>query len=256
MVSLVSCKGDLKELKLLRYSDKNKKYEFKIYERNYNQNDSLYIVKTYFKIFNSYNQVINKNNTQFLFYNDQHKIDELISVYHRGRIANVLSYKYHYNKDGKLNSVVQEHDNKIDTVQSYLYNKSNQLIENKSGIDKVKYTYERDKLIEVTEFEDNEVSKNSKFIYDNKGNKSVQNWVFNGNQKMRTYFKYNSKNKLISKRDSSMNIHNNPNEYVEFLTQYQYDNNDSLVEEKDFGRVLSEKDFKYRGKTTYEYKKM
>ncbi|MGR3853804.1 hypothetical protein [Chryseobacterium indologenes] len=256
LTSLISCNGDLKEFKLLRYSDKNKKYEFEIWERNYGQNDSLDFVKTYFRVINSENQIINKNNTEFLFYNNQHKIDELISVYHRGWRTHILSYKYLYTTNGKLNFVIQRDDNKTDTIEHYLYNHFNQLIEKRNGLYKVKYTYEKDKLIEVTEFENDEVSKHSKFIYDDRRNKSIENWVFSGDQKMRTYFKYNSKNKLISKRDSSITVHGNPNEYVEFLTRYQYNHNDSLVEEKNFGRVLSEKDFKYRGKTTYEYKKL
>ncbi|QLC65927.1 hypothetical protein LPB248_06410 [Flavobacterium sp. LPB0248] len=72
---------------------------------------------------------------------------------------------------------------------------------------------------------------------------------------MRSYYKYYPNNKLFSKRDSSYSKITNPNQYVEFLTEYYYDNKDSIKEIRNLGRVSCEKDFKLRGKAKFEYLK-
>ncbi len=72
---------------------------------------------------------------------------------------------------------------------------------------------------------------------------------------MKTYYKYNSNNKLFSKRDSSFSTVTNPNQYIEFLTEYYYDKNDSLIEIRKLGRIYTEKEFKIRGKTKFKYLK-
>ena len=72
---------------------------------------------------------------------------------------------------------------------------------------------------------------------------------------MRTYHKYNSNNKLFSERDSSYSKVTNPNQFIEFLTEYYYDKNDSIIEIRKLGRIYSEKNFKIRGKTKFRYLK-
>ncbi|WP_294201300.1 hypothetical protein [uncultured Chryseobacterium sp.] len=117
------------------------------------------------------------------------------------------------------------------------------------------YKYRNNRISEAINIENGSVSKYSEFKYDQNGNKLVENWV-SGNQKVRTYFKYNSKNKLIYEWDSCIAKGRNPNEYVEYLDRYYYNKQDSLIEKRQYGRILSKDDFKYRGKTTYEYKRI
>lgn len=254
---IISCVGDFEEKKLLDYSYKNSKLHFEITEKDYNEKDSLNFEEKRFIILDSQNRIINKNNLQFLFYNNQNKLKEIKSVYRRGGKTNILSYEYFYDKKQNLKFITYQY-NETDTIQIFKYNKLSQLIQKDYPFRKssIKYKYDKDQISEIVEFENGKVSKYSKFIYDDKGNKSIQNWIFNENQKMRTYFKYNSKNKLISERDSSFTNSGNPNENVEFLDKYFYDKNDSLVEKKHYDRILSEKEFKYRGKTTYNYKQL
>ncbi|GGG52797.1 hypothetical protein [Epilithonimonas arachidiradicis] len=254
---VISCSGDIEEQKLLRFSDENKKYEFEIIEKDFNEKDSLNFEKKYYKILDSQYRLINENNLQFSFYNSHNKLSEIKSVYRRGGKTNILIYKYLYDKKQNLKLITYQF-NDVDTIQIFKYNEMNQLIQKDYPFRKslIKYKYDKDKISEITEFENGEISKYSKFSYDDKGNRSIEDWVFNENQRMRTYFKYNSKNKLISKRDTSFTNSGHPNEYVEFLDKYFYNKNDSLIEKRQYGRILSEKKFEYRGKTTYDYKQL
>jgi hypothetical protein len=74
---------------------------------------------------------------------------------------------------------------------------------------------------------------------------------------MKTYYKYNSKNKLISERDSSVTIfRSEPNSIVETVDEFYYDKNDSIILKKSYDRILSEKDFILRRVTKFEYIKL
>jgi hypothetical protein len=255
---MISCLGDFQEKKLLDYSDENGKFKFEVIERDFNENDSLNFEEKRFVVLDSQHRIINKNNLQFFFYNNQNKLQEIKSVYRRGGKTNILINKYLYNDKGNLIYITYRFNNKIDTVRKFKYNSFNQLVEEFYLIKSlsVKYKYDNNKISEKKEFEKGGISENFKFSYDSKGNKSIQNRTFNGDQKLRTYFKYNSENRLINKRDSSLTTFGNPNEYVEFIDEYYYDKTDSLIERRQLGRVLNDKEFKLRGKTTYEYKKL
>lgn len=254
---MISCVGDFEEKRLLKYSDEAGKFRFEIIERDFNENDSLNFEEKRMVVLDSQHRIINRNNLQFLFYNNQDKLLEIKSVYRRGGKTNILIYKYFYDEKQNLKFITYQF-NKVDTIQTFEYNALNQLIQKKYPFRNfiIQYKYDKGGISEITEFEHENISKHSTFIYDNKGNKSIEDWVFNENKKMRTYFKYNSKNKLISKRDTSFTNSGAPNECVETLDKYYYDKNDSLVEKKQYDRVLSEKEFKYRGKITYDYKKL
>ncbi|MBV6881161.1 hypothetical protein NG800_014250 [Epilithonimonas ginsengisoli] len=252
---LVSCSGDIESYKLLKYSDSNKKYQIDVIEREYNENDSLVFEKKNLTIFDSKNRIININNSQFYFYNIHNKLTDEKSIYRRGWKTNILRHTYIYDKDGKLRFETFQINSQIDTTGIYKYNNFNQLIEIKNPNLIKKFSYQEKKISEEIEIIDDEISKKSIFTYDLKDNKIIDNWICNVSQKMKTYFKYNSKNKLISKRDSCITVFGNPNEFVEYLDQYFYDKNDSIIEKKMFGRVLSEKEFKIRSKTRYLYKK-
>ncbi len=252
---LISCSGDIESSRLLEYSDSNKKYQINVTEREYNENDSLVFEKKNLTIFDSKNRIININNSQFYFYDTQNKLIDEKSIYRRGGKTNILKHSYLYDKDGKLRFKTFQFNSQIDTTQIYKYNNFNQLVEIENPNSIKKFSYQNKKVSEEIEIIDDEISKKSIFIYDLKGNKIIDNWIFNVSQKMKTYFKYNFKNKLISKRDSCITVFGNPNEFVEYLDQYFYDKNDSIIEKKMFGRILSEKDFKIRSKTKYFYKK-
>lgn len=251
---LISC-ARIEETSLLRYSDKNKNHRIEIIEKEFNEKDSLLFEWKSFKIFDKRNRLINHNNLQFFFYNSYDKIDKIKSVYKRGRKTNILTEKYHYDNE-KIIFVTFQFKNKVDTIQSFSYNVKNQLTEKKDKRSTIEFKYQNNQINIETKFENGEIEKESKYVYDNKGRRIVNNWFFNGNQKMRTYYKYNIKNKIISERDSCITTFGKLNEFVEYLTEYYYDGNDSIIEKRDLGRVLSEKDFKLRRKTKYEYKKM
>lgn len=248
---VTSCSGDYQELKLLNYSDKNENVKIEVTETEYDEKDSLISEKKYLKVFDSKNRLINKNNSVFYFYNDNNKIDETKFIYRRGIVTKIIVDKYIYDKNGNLN-LITTNFNTIDTIQTFKYNANNNLIEKSGKNIKHFYEYSREKIIEEKETQNNEVSKISHFVYDKNGNKIENNWVF-GNQKMKTYYIYNSKNLIISERDSCITVFGNPNEFVEFLTEFIYNQKDSIIEKRDLGRILSENDFKLRGKTKYYY---
>lgn len=254
---MFSCSGDTEKRRLLRFSDENKKYEFEIVEKDFNEKDFLNFEKKNYKVLDSQHRVINENNLKFSFYNNHNKLSEIKSVYRRAGKTNILTYRYLYDSKQNL-KLLTYHFNKIDTIQIFKYNKLNQLVQKDYPFRKssIKYKYIKDKISEITEFENGEVSKYSTFIYDDKGNKLIEDWTLNGKQRMRTYFTYNSKNKLISERDSSFTNSGHPNECVESLDKYYYDKNDSLKEKTQYDRILSEREFKYRGKTTYDYRQL
>lgn len=254
---MFSCSGDIEKQRLLRFSDENKKYEFEIIEKDFNEKDFLNFEKKNYKVLDSQHRVINENNLKFSFYNNHNKLSEIKSVYRRAGKTNILTYRYLYDSKQNL-KLLTYHFNKIDTIQIFKYNKLNQLVQKDYPFRKssIKYKYITDKISEITEFENGEVSKYSTFIYDDKGNKLIEDWTLNGKQRMRTYFTYNSKNKLISERDSSFTNSGHPNECVESLNKYYYDKNDSLKEKTQYDRILSEREFKYRGKTTYDYRQL
>lgn len=252
---LISCSGDIESYHLLKYSDSNKKYQMNVTESEYDENDSLVFDKKILTVFDSNNRIININNSQFYFYNIQNKLVDEKSIYRRGWKTNILKHTYLYDKDGKLRFKTFQFNSQTDTTQIYKYNNLNQLIEIENPNFIKRFSYQDKKIAEIIEIRDNAISDKSSFIYDSYGNNIVNNWIFSGSQKMKTYFKYNSKNKLISKRDSSITTSGHPNEEVESLEQYLYDQNDSIIEKRLYGRILSEKDFKIRSKTKYFYKK-
>ncbi|MCJ8154586.1 hypothetical protein MKJ01_12510 [Chryseobacterium sp. SSA4.19] len=256
-LSIISCEGDFEEKRLLDYSEKNGKVKFEIIKRDFTKNDSLNFEEKRFVVFDSRNRIINKNNSQFFFYDHNNKLKEIKSIYRRGGKTNILIDKYLYDEKQNLIFITYQF-NEVDTTQIIRYNKSNQLIQKDYPLRhlSIKYKYVKDKISEIRESENESISKNSKFIYDSIGNKLIEDWEFKENQRLRTYFKYNSRNKPIYKRDSALTNSGNPNEYVEFIDKYYYDKNDSLIEKRQYGRFLSEKEFKYRGKTTFEYKRI
>lgn len=249
-----SCCGEFEKSKLLKYSHENESYKIEFSEKDFNERDSLLYEKKYTKVFDNKNRIINLNNNVFYFYDDFNKLTQTKSIYRRGRITRILTYNYIYNQHHDL-AYTTFKINEIDTIKFYKYDKEFNLVEFGNNYFKTQYKYLNNKIIQEKEFDNNELLEISNFIYDKKGNKIINNWIFNKNQKMITYYTYDLKNRLSTERDSSITTFGNPNEVVESLTKYMYDKKDSLIEKRSFSRILSEREFKYEGKTTFEYKK-
>lgn len=251
---LFSCCEEFEKSKLLKYSHENESYKIEVSKKYFNEKDSLLYEKKHTKVFDNRDRIINLNDNVFYFYNDSNKLTQTKSIYRRGRTTKILTNNYIYNQHHNLAYITYDF-NKIDTIRFYKYDKEFNLVESGNNRFKAQYKYLNNKIIQEKEFDNNELSKISNFIYDKKGNKIINNWIFNKNQKMITYYTYDLKNRLFTERDSSITTFGNPNEVVESLTKYIYDKKDSLIEKKMFSRILSEKVFKYEGKTTFEYKK-
>ncbi len=257
LCSLTSC-GNLEENSLLEYSEKNKSYQITKTENNLDEKDSIIRRETSeTNVYDSKNNLINSNNITFYFYNSQNKLSETKSVYKRegkGLISKILKRKYLYDKNGNLIKIIDNTEDE-EIIRELKYDKFGNLNSEIGLRETINYEYLNGKVSKKTVIEDNEISKISEYKYDKLNRIEIEDWVFSGTNRMKTYYKYNSNNKLFSKRDSSFSKVANPNEYIEFLTEYYYDKNDSLIEIRKLGRVSAEKEFKVRGKTKFRYLK-
>ncbi|MCY0977363.1 hypothetical protein PGH12_00395 [Chryseobacterium wangxinyae] len=147
---LISCVGDFEEKKLLGYSDKNGKLHFEIIEKDFNKNDSLNFSEKRFVVLDSQNRIINKNNSQFLFYGNQNRLQEIRSVYRRGGKTNIVVYKYLYDEKQNLRLITFQFK-KVDTIQTFKYNNLNQLIQEDYPFRKfsVNYKYKMVKFLKL-----------------------------------------------------------------------------------------------------------
>lgn len=221
-------------------------------EYEYNEKDSLYSQKKYFNAFDSNNRLINKNNIIFYEYNDLGKIIEEKSIYQRDQIVKVTTVKYLYDENRKLKHKIRVNET-LDTIMTNKYNSNGQLTQSKNQLETIRYAYENDLLIKKTTLRKGLESRVSNYKYDSTGRLTMDNWIFSGSNKMKTTFKYDEKNRLKEEIDSSYSIKSNPKSYVEFKTEYKYNDVDSIVEIAKFGRVVSESEFRFRGKTIFKY---
>lgn len=255
--NLISC-GNFEENNLLEYSTKIKSYQITKTEINLNEKDSIIRKEiNQVNVYNLKNRLINSNNITFYFYNKKNKISETKSIYKgegKGRISKIIKHKYFYDKNENLIKIT-DNTEKEEIIKSLKYDKFGNLTSEVGMFETINYEYLNGKISKKTITEDNEVSRISEYKYDKLNRIETEDWVFSGTNRMRTYYKYNSKNKLFSERDSSFSKVTNPNEYVEFLTEYYYDKNDSIIEIRKSGRIYSEKEFKIRGKTKFSYLK-
>ena len=253
---LNSC-GNLEEDKLIAEFKAKESYRIWTTEKSLTKKDSIYSQRKSFKSYDSKNRLINVSNVQFYFYdNDSNRIEKTKSIYKRkGRgIAKIDTQNYHYNKNGLLSYITEKREN-IDTIKSFKYDSDDNLIETKTNYRKITQEFENGILKKRIKIEGNAESRISEFKYDSLNRQIIENWIFSGNHRMKTKFEYNKNGNLIREIDSSFNQGTNPKEFVEFMTEYKYDQNDSIIEVIKLGRVLSETDFKVRGKTIFERKK-
>jgi hypothetical protein len=257
LYNLISC-GNLEENNLLEFSEKNKSYQITKTENHLDEKNSLIGKKSYLiSVYDSKNNLINTNNNKFYFYDSSNKLTETKSIYKRegkGIISKIINHKYYYDKKGNLIKIINNSE-KEEIIKRFKYDKFGNL-ESVIGIrESINYQYLNAKVSKKTITENNEISKTSEYKYDKFNRIETEDWVFSGTNRMKTYYKYHSNNKLFSKRDSSFSKVTNPNQYVEFLTEYYYDKNDSIVEIRKLGRVANEKEFKIRGKRKFSYLK-
>lgn len=258
---LTSCVKQ-EENNLLDYSDQNKSYQIIKIEKVFNKNDSLIRQRSYFSLYDSTNRLINSDNTSFYFYNPNNNLSEVKTINKRngtGRIREIIKYKYVYNQNNNLIKIIEVINNEK-TIKTLEYDKSGNL-KFETGdpesmvCETINYEYLNGKISKKTILEQKEISKVSEYKYDKLNQVTIEDWVFSGTNRMRTYYKYYKNNKLCSERDSSYSKITNPDQYVEFLTEYYYDKNDSIIEIRKLGRIAREKEFKVREKTKFEYKK-
>jgi len=251
---LTSC-GNLEADKLIAEFKAKESYRIWTTKKSLTKKDSIYAERKSFKSYDSKNRLINISNYQFYFYNDkENRIEKTKSIYKReGKgIAKIKTQIYKYNeKNGLLEYIIEKRD-KIDTIKSFKYDSKKNVIETKTHFSTITQEFEnsvvKKKIVSIKNGE----PKISEFQYDSLNRPRIKNWVFGRNKRMKTKFEYNENGKLLKEIDSSLNQGINPNEYVEFMTEYRYDEYDSIVEIIELGRVLNESDFKVRGKTLFE----
>lgn len=252
LLILTSC-GNIEENYLIANSKNDEKFRIVITVRNLTEKDSLLSEQKSFKVFDKLNRLININDNSFMFYNSNGKLINTKSIYKRkGKgLAKIINREQFYDSFGNLIFILGDKD----TIAKYTYNSNQKIIKEAYTYEEIIYEYKDNLNSKKIIIEDNDTSKVSNYFYNKTGKLVTENWTFSKKYDMKSFYKYYSNNKLFSKRDSSYAKTTNPNEYVEFLTEYYYDKNDSIIEIRDLGRVLSENEFKIRGKRTFEYRK-
>ncbi|KQB44065.1 hypothetical protein RCH33_3235 [Flavobacterium daejeonense] len=255
-ISLTFC-GKVEENRLIAETEKAEKYRISITETKVTDKDSIWFEKKSFKVYDRLNRVINENDNSFLFYDSKNKLINTKLIYKReGKgFPRIINRKRIYNSKGKLIAILNDSNPETDTIVTFTYNSSNKVIKEENNTQKTLYEYKNNLISKKTIIESNDTIKTSNYFYDKSGKIISEVWIFSGKNKVKSFYKYYPNNKLLSKRDSSYSVKSNPNEYVEFLTEYYYDKNDSISEIRSLGRVLSETDFKLKGKTKFKYRK-
>jgi len=252
---LASC-GNLEEYNLISEFKEKESYRIWTVKKHLTKTDSIFAERTFFKSYDSKKRLININNVQFYYYNDEeNRIKNIKSIYKReGKgIAKIDTENYEYDENGLLKYIIEEREH-IDTIKTYTYDSERNLIKTKTNYRTVSQEFENGLLKKKVITEGNSEPKISEFHYGTTNQPIIENWVFSGNHRMKTRFEYNENDMLLRETDSSFNQGTNPNELVEFMTEYKYDTNDSIVEIVELGRVLSESNFKIRGRILFERK--
>ena len=253
---LNSC-GNLEGDKLIAEFKTKESYRIWRTEKYMTKKDSVYSERKSFKSYDSKDRLINVSNVRFYFYNNENnRIEKTKSIYRReGKgTAKINTQNYLYNKDGLLKYIIEKRE-KTDTLKSFKYDSEKNLIETKNNFRTVTQEFKNGILKKRIVAERNSEPKISEFEYDSLNRLKIENWIFSGNHRMKTSFEYNEKGKLYKEIDSSFNQGTSPKEFIEFMTEYKYDKNDSIIEIIKLGRILSETTFKVRGKKKIEKKK-
>lgn len=252
IILFVSC-GELEENDLIETSKKNGSYKIIKTEEKRTDKDSIWFNEESFKIYDAENRILNLNNQVFNFYNSANKITAQKLIYRRGGkgIVKILERKYNYDAVGNLISIV-EHNGMSRNLK---YDSENRLIEDDNGFRKTTYKYSQNLLQEEILTENESEIWRLSYEYDKLGKLISEVKEFD-EHRVKTEFEYLPNGKIM--REWTKSLDGNPvrNEIVDFLTVYKYFENDSLKEERYFGRTLNSKEFFLRGRTNFEYKKV
>ncbi|MBL1145875.1 MAG: hypothetical protein D8M25_13135 [Bacteroidetes bacterium] len=247
----VSCEN-IERNKLISEFEDLESYRIWTIEKSINENDSVYHERRTFKAFDSNDRLINEGNFKFYYYQDEtDRIGKTKNVFKRDRNVKIYTEQYEYDENGLLQNILRVGES-IDTIKSYKYDESGNLIKSKTG-----------NRIIIQEFEDGLLKKRirtdgdaepriSEFEYDSLNRPIVENWVFSGDHQMKTRFEYYGDGKLYRITDSSYAPGKSPNSIVESRDEFLYDEKDSISEIIQFGRIQSETTFYIRGRRTFE----
>jgi hypothetical protein len=256
LLIIVGCSApqNIEELQLLQEFEKIESYRVWTTKKGFNDRDSMYLKERCFIAFDSLNRIINKNDHTFYYYDANDRIIERKSIYRREDRVKILTDVYHYDSIGNL-IVIIANEPPADTVRKFQYNEYNQVIRGGSRYYHTTYEYEyrADQLIKKVVKDNYYIRRSSEYVYDSIGRIATEHWFFGDDHRMKTTFEYDDKSRLIVEIDSSCTNHDSPNTYIEFKTVYQYNSKDSIIEITDYGRILSENEFRFSGRTTFEY---
>ncbi len=247
---IVSCRH-IESSSLISEFKKKEEYRIWLNTKSINKKDSVYHETKTFKSFDVNNRLINEGNYKFYYYEgESNSIKKTKSIFKNRLNVHFRTEIYDYNKKGLLQHIIKIGKSN-DTIQSFRYNEKGDLIESKTDYRKITQEFENGLLKKKIEIETNTEPRISEFKYDSLKRLIIENWVFSGNHKMKTRFKYKD-NKLFQEIDSTYVQDGNPNQYIEFMTEYKYDKNDSISEIIKLGRIKSESIFKIRGRKIFE----
>ena len=215
---------------------------------------------------------INNNNFQFFEYNENGQIIKRYKINNQ-RIKKLFSkpilYEYHY-KNGRLQNVTHKtefeflNNQNFEVIESYKYDEIDRLImKTNFSSDTTTFSYNKNdslpisqtKIEYITNFDFEVVRRirTTYFEYDSIGRKIRETWKDNDKLSMTTQFFYDSKNRIIQEKDSSLNNHTSPNSYILFWRSIKYDDNDRIIEEINTGGTIKDPKPSFRYKTIYEY---
>lgn len=216
-----------------------------IFEKYENDTSSYYIS------YDSLDRIVNNKNSVFYEYDSLGRINkEYICILSRDpSCSKPRIYSYEYNNDGNLFRIL--HLNKLgyDSIpyieRTYYYDDKNRLIKHVAfSTDTTVYTYRNDdtnKHTEVRTYYRNDaygekvkISEKTIFQYDSIGRKTSQIWSISpSDMSWRNNFFYDSDNRLIMKKDTSLNDYlHEPNTCCnQYWLEYKYDKMGRLIEE-------------------------
>jgi len=196
------------------------------------------------------NRVVNDANSEFFEYDSWGRISKRYACnLDRDPQCNkpyIFFYEY---SDGKLSTIKLLNSFGNDSIphnfETFEYDQQHRLIKHtKLPTDTFIYSYSGNDTLKQTELwtywvnsADNKqvkVSRTTTFQYDNSGNKISSTWIMDDNMSMRNEFYYDSKNRIIMQRDTSLDnfVVREPNSCcILYWTEYKYDEHDRIVEE-------------------------
>lgn len=226
---------------------------------------------SYYIGYDSSGRIVNNKNYQFYEYDSLGRISkECLCILSRDPTCSkphIFLYEY---SDGKLVRI--KHLNKFSNgsmpsvKQTFLYDTKNRLIEHvKYGTDTIRYGYKGDDTCKYSELNiywtnagsgEVKVTKTTIFQYDSLGRKTSQTWSepISG-LRWRNDFIYDSNNKLVLQKDTSLDNHSREpySCCILYWTDYKYDNQGRLVEKTRNSGSFDDPDPKFQYSTKYEY---